>query len=167
VHLAVTAAGRLVMADELGLTCSADELDLSRIWPPEILAHVAYTPAEDLSAPPASGSFGAEAAVIIPCSMNTLAALAAGLAGNLVQRAGYVALKEGRPLVLVPREMPVTRIDLENMARLAEAGAVIMPAMPGFYHRPKTVGDIVDFVVAKILARLGIEHGLDVRWPRK
>jgi len=98
--------------------------------------------------------------------MNTLAALAAGLAGNLVQRAGYVALKEGRPLVLVPREMPVTRIDLENMARLVSAGAVVMPAMPGFYHHPRTVGDIVDFVVAKVLARLGIEHGLDMRWPR-
>jgi 4-hydroxy-3-polyprenylbenzoate decarboxylase len=167
VHLVATAAGRLVMADELGLGGPADELDLAGIWPPDILAHITYTPAEDLSAPPASGSFDAEAAVIIPCSMNTLAALAAGLAGNLVQRAAYVALKEGRPLVLVPREMPVTRIDLENMARLASVGAVVMPAMPGFYHRPRSVGDIVDFVVAKVLARLGIEHGLDVRWPAR
>jgi len=165
VHLIVTAAGRLVLADEAGLRGPAARPDLARLWPREVLAHVAYTPAEDLAAPPASGSFDAEAAVIIPCSMNTLAALAHGLAANLVQRAGYVAMKEGRPLVVVPREMPVTVIDLENMARLARAGAIVMPAMPGFYHRPQSAADLVDFVVAKVLDRLGIAHDLDVRWP--
>jgi 4-hydroxy-3-polyprenylbenzoate decarboxylase len=140
-------------------------VDVASLWPADVRAHVSYTPAEDLAAPPASGSLDAEAAVIIPCSMNTLAALAHGLAGNLVQRAGQVALKEGRPLVVVPREMPVTPIDLENMARLAAAGAVVMPAMPGFYHHPQSVADLVDFVVAKVLDRLGIAHDLAVRWP--
>ena len=165
VHLVVTAAGRLVLADETRARVAGTAVDVASLWPADVRAHVSYTPAEDLAAPPASGSLDAEAAVIIPCSMNTLAALAHGLAGNLVQRAGQVALKEGRPLVVVPREMPVTPIDLENMARLAAAGAVVMPAMPGFYHHPKSVADLVDFVVAKVLDRLGIAHDLAVRWP--
>jgi 4-hydroxy-3-polyprenylbenzoate decarboxylase len=165
VDLIVTAAGRLVLADEAGMTGTPEKPDLASLWPHDILAGVTYRPAETLSAPPASGSFRAEAAVVIPCSMNTLAALSHGLAQNLLQRAAQVALKEGRPLVVVPREMPVTPIDLENMARLAGAGAVVMPAMPGFYHHPQRVGDVVDFVVAKVLDRLGIAHDLDVRWP--
>jgi len=164
VHLIVTKAGRLVLADELGAPLR-DARDLAPLWPPEIARHVEYTPAEKIGGGPASGSYAAEATVVIPCSMNTLAALAHGLAGNLVQRAASVALKEGRPLVVVPREMPVTTIDLENMARLASAGATVMPAMPGFYHRPRTVADLVDFVVAKVLDRLGIAHDLAVRWP--
>jgi len=165
VQLIVTAAGRLVMADETPARFRGSAADFAALWPADVLAKVAYTPAEELAAPPASGSFDAEAAVIIPCSMNTLAALAHGLSANLVQRAGAVALKEGRPLVVVPREMPMTRIDLENMARLAAAGAVVMPAAPGFYHQPKSVADLVDFVVAKVLDRLGVGHDLAVRWP--
>lgn len=165
VHLAVTPAGRLVLAEETGLGRSPGAPDFSALWPPEVLAKVTYWPAETIDAPPASGSLRADATVVIPCSMNTLAALAHGLAGNLVQRAAQVALKEGRPLVVVPREMPVTPIDLENMSRLAAAGAVVMPAMPGFYHRPQSVADLVDFVVAKVLDRLGIAHALNVRWP--
>ncbi|MCX5654363.1 MAG: UbiX family flavin prenyltransferase [Planctomycetota bacterium] len=165
VELIVTAAGRLVLADETAARFIAGVADFSALWPADVLAQVTYTPAEELSAPPASGTFAAEAAVILPCSMNTLAALAHGLSANLVQRAGAVALKEGRPLVVVPREMPMTRIDLENMARLAAAGAVVMPAAPGFYHHPRSVADLVDFVVAKALDRLGIAHDLAVRWP--
>jgi 4-hydroxy-3-polyprenylbenzoate decarboxylase len=165
VHLILSLAGRLVLADEMGLGGSAARPDLSSLWPREVLAHVTYTPAETLSAPPASGTFDAQAMVILPCSMNTLAALAGGLASNLLQRAAYVALKEGRPLVVVPREMPLTTIDFQNMARLAAAGAVVMPAMPGFYHHPQSVADLVDFVVAKVLARLGIPHDLAVQWP--
>jgi 4-hydroxy-3-polyprenylbenzoate decarboxylase len=185
VHLIITPAGRLVLADEAGLggspasaealaeaderhafaKASAGKPDLASLWPPEILAEVTYTPAEELSAAPASGSFDAEAMVVIPCSMNTLAALSHGLASNLLQRAGAVALKEGRPLVVVPREMPLTRIDIENMMRLAAAGAHLAPAMPAFYHHPKSVADLVDFVVAKILGLLGIEHDLEVDWP--
>jgi len=165
VHLIVTAAGRAVLEDEMGIRDSSAGPDLAGLWPREVRARVAYSPAEDLRAPPASGSFDTEAMAIVPCSMNTVAALAHGLSANLLQRAAYVALKEGRPLVVVPREMPLTLIDFENMARLAAAGAVVMPAMPAFYHRPKRVADLVDFVVAKVLNRLGIEHQLDVQWP--
>jgi 4-hydroxy-3-polyprenylbenzoate decarboxylase len=171
VILIITRAGRMVLNAECGVRsaeCNSDAApDLDAMWPGEVARHVTYLPAEQIDAPPASGSFGAAATVIIPCSMNTLSALAHGRAENLLQRAGHVALKEGRPLLVVPREMPVTRIDLENMLRLARAGAIVMPAMPGFYHRPKSVADLVDFVVAKVLARLGIEHDLDIRWPPK
>jgi len=165
VHLVVTRAGRLVLADEAGLGGTAEAPDFSTIWLKKVLAHVRYTPAERLDAPPASGSFGAEAVVVIPCTVNTAAAVAHGLSANLVQRAAHVALKEGRPLILVPRETPMTAMDLENLAILARAGAAVIPAMPGFYHRPRSVGDLVDFVVGKVLSRLGIEHDLDVRWP--
>jgi 4-hydroxy-3-polyprenylbenzoate decarboxylase len=165
VHLVVTRAGRLVLADEAGLTGTPDEPHFSALWPKKILLHVRYTPAERLDAPPATGSFDAEAVVVIPCTMNTAAALAHGLSTNLVQRAAHVALKEGWPLVLVPRETPMTAMDLENLAILARAGAAVIPAMPGFYHRPRSVADLVDFVVAKVLGRLGIAHDLRVRWP--
>jgi len=165
IWLVVSRPGRLVLADEAGMGGTPEAPDLASLWPADVLERVVYTPAEEISAPPASGSFGAEATVVIPCSMNTLGALAGGLAQNLVHRSAQVALKEGRPLVVVPREMPVSAIDLANMSRLAEAGAVVMPAMPAFYHRPETVGDLVDFVVAKVLERLGIAHGLEVRWP--
>jgi len=165
IELIITAAGRLVLADETPARFIAGVPDFSGLWPADVLAKVTYTPAEELAAPPASGSFDAEAAVILPCSMNTLAALAHGFSANLVQRAGAVALKEGRPLVVVPREMPMTPIDLENMARLAAAGAIVMPAAPAFYHHPRSVADLVDFVVAKVLDHLGIEHNLAVRWP--
>jgi len=165
VWLIVSRPGRLVLADEAGIGGTPEAPDLGSLWSAEVLERVTYVPAERLDAPPASGSFGAGSTVVIPCSMNTLAALAHGLSQNLVHRAAQVALKEGRPLVVVPREMPVTPIDLENMARLARAGAVVMPAMPAFYHRPASVQDLVDFVVAKVLQRLGIAHGLDTAWP--
>ncbi len=169
VSVLVTRAGRMVVHAECGpaeARRTRDETmpEATDLWPLEVARHVTLRPAEDLWAPPASGSFPVEATVLIPCSMNTLAAVAAGRAANLVQRAAAVALKEGRSPVIVPREMPVSPIDLENMARLARIGAVVMPAMPGFYHGPETVSDLVDFVVAKVLGRLGIEHGLETRW---
>jgi len=115
-------------------------------------------------APVASGSNPSDAMVVCPCSMGALAAIANGLADNLIERAADVMLKEARKLVLVPRETPVSAIHLENMLRLARAGAVILPANPGFYHHPKRVEDIVDFLVARILDQLGIEHQLVARW---
>ncbi len=165
VWLLVSRPGRLVLADEAGMGGSPDAPDLATLWPADVLQRVTYIPAERIDGPPASGSFAAEATVVLPCSMHTLAALAHGLSQNLVHRAAQVALKEGRPLIVVPREMPVTPIDLENMARLAGAGAHVWPAMPAFYHRPASVGDLVDFVVAKVLGRLGIAHDLDTAWP--
>lgn len=119
---------------------------------------------EEWFAPVASGSNPPDAMVVCPCSMGTLAAIAQGLADNLIERAADVVLKEGRKLILVPRETPLSAIHLENMLRLARAGAVILPPSPGFYHRPQTVGDVVDFVVARVLDQLAVPHALLRRW---
>jgi flavin prenyltransferase len=119
---------------------------------------------EDWMAPIASGSNPGDAMAICPCSMGTLGAIAAGLADNLIERAADVMLKERRTLVLVPRETPLSTIHLENMTRLARAGAVILPPSPGFYARPQSVGDVVDFVVARVLDQLGVDHPLGPRW---
>ena len=115
-------------------------------------------------APVASGSNAPDAMVVCPCTMGTLAAIAQGLASRLIERAADVAIKEGRKLILVPRETPFSAIHLENMLRLARAGAVILPANPGFYHHPQRVEDIVDFVVARVLDQLGVRHALMPRW---
>ncbi len=115
-------------------------------------------------APVASGSNPPDAMVVCPCSMGTLAAIANGLADNLIERAADVVLKEGRKLILVPRETPLSAIHLENMLRLARAGAVILPPSPGFYHHPQTVADLVDFVVARVLDQLAVPHALMRRW---
>lgn len=119
---------------------------------------------EEWFAPIASGSSAPDAMVICPCTMGTLGAIAAGLAQTLIERSADVMLKEGRPLILVPRETPLSAIHLENMLRLARAGAAILPANPGFYHRPASVHDLVDFVVARILDRLAIGNSLVKRW---
>jgi 4-hydroxy-3-polyprenylbenzoate decarboxylase len=119
---------------------------------------------EEWFAPVASGSNPADAMVVCPCTMGTLAAIAAGLSQNLIERAADVVLKENRKLILVPRETPFSVIHLENMLKLARSGAVILPANPGFYHHPETVQQVVDFVVARILDHLSIAHTLLPRW---
>ena len=119
---------------------------------------------EDWMSPVASGSNPADAMAVCPCSMGTLGALAAGLADNLIERAADVMLKERRTLVLVPRETPLSAIHLENMLKLSRAGAVILPPSPGFYGHPRTIEDLVDFVVARVLDQLGVEHSLGPRW---
>jgi 4-hydroxy-3-polyprenylbenzoate decarboxylase len=119
---------------------------------------------EEWFAPVASGSNPPDAMVVCPCTMGTLAAIAAGLADNLIERAADVAIKEGRRLILVPRETPFSAIHLENMLKLARLGVVILPANPGFYHHPKSVQDLVDFVVARVLDQLGVPHQLMPRW---
>ena len=119
---------------------------------------------EEWFAPVASGSNPPDAMVVCPCSMGTLAAIAQGLADNLIERAADVVLKEDRKLVLVPRETPFSVIHLENMLRLARAGAVIVPPSPGFYNRPQNVADLVDFVVARVLDQLAVPHALAPRW---
>lgn len=120
--------------------------------------------AHDRGATPASGSARSRGMVICPCSGGTLGSIAAGTSRNLVERAAEVTLKEGRPLILVPRETPLSIIYLENLLRLARAGATILPAAPGFYHRPRSIGDLVDFVVARILDRLEVPHDLMTPW---
>ena len=121
---------------------------------------------EEWFAPVASGSNPPDAMVICPCTMGTLASIAQGLAKQLIERAADVVLKEGRKLILVPRETPFSIIHLENMLRLARAGAVILPPNPGFYHHPQGVEDLVDFVVARILDQLAVPHDLMQRWGK-
>ena len=119
---------------------------------------------EEWFSPVASGSSPPDAMVVCPCTMGSLASIAHGMAGNLIERAADVVLKEGRKLVLVPRETPFSIIHLENMLRLARAGAVIRPPSPGYYHHPKRVEDLLDFVVARILDQLEVPHSLMQRW---
>ena len=118
----------------------------------------------DRGAAPASGSARNAGMVICPCSMGTLSAVSIGASRSLVERAADVMLKERRPLILVPRETPLSAIHLQNMLRLSRAGAVILPAAPGFYNRPTTVDELVDFIVARVLDQLRVEHGLSKRW---
>ena len=119
---------------------------------------------DDLAAAPASGSHRFSALVVVPCSGTTVAKIAAGIADNLVTRAAAVALKENRALILVPRATPLSAIALENLLTLARLGAVVLPPAPGFYGKPKEIGDLVDFVVARILDHLGVTHDLGPRW---
>lgn len=119
---------------------------------------------QDWMSPVASGSGAPSAMVVCPCSTGTLSAIACGASNNLIERAADVALKERRQLILVPRESPYSTIHLENMLRLSQMGAVILPASPGFYHQPQSIDELVDFVVARILNQLGIEQDLLKRW---
>ena len=153
VHAVITTSGQRVLDYECGVTME----ELSR----RVL--VLY-PNEDVGAAIASGSFRMDAMVVLPCSMKTAGAIAHGVTDDLLTRAADVTLKEGRRLLLVPRETPMHEIHLENLLRLARAGAVIMPAAPGFYHRPETLDDLVNMMVGKILDRLGIEAELFARW---
>ena len=126
--------------------------------------HVTVFDDGDRGAAPASGSARNRGMVICPCSMGTISAISQGTSRSLVERAADVALKERRSLVLVPRETPYSAIHLENMLRLTRAGAVVLPASPGFYHRPAQIGELVDFIVARVLDHLGVTHSIGRRW---
>jgi 4-hydroxy-3-polyprenylbenzoate decarboxylase len=165
--LCVTPAGAKVLRHELGIESGAGGRDLARALPgwfgPGIARSLRAFPADAVEAPASSGTALTGAVIVCPCSMGTLARVRAGFSSNLVERAADVALKEGRKLVLVPRETPLSEIHLENLLALARMGAVVLPAMPGFYHRPKTLEDLVAHVTGKILDRLGVEHA-GARW---
>jgi 4-hydroxy-3-polyprenylbenzoate decarboxylase len=130
-------------------------------------AYVTTYANEDRGAPPASGSALSAGMVVCPCSMGTLSAISVGASRSLIERAADVALKERRKLVLVPRETPLSAIHLQNMLRLSRAGAVVLPAAPGFYNRPEKISDLVDFVVARVLDQFSVPHNLGKRWDGK
>ncbi len=179
VHLTISPAAVQVVEAELGLRLDLDRFDsrqfldqirsLTKPPLPDRPASIdpqllTYHDCRDFSAGIASGSFLTDGMVICPCSMDTLASIAHGLGTNLIHRAAAVHLKERRKFIVVPRETPLSGIQLSNMTRLAEAGAIVLPAMPGFYHGPETIGDLVDFVVARVCDQLGVEHCLMRRW---
>lgn len=194
VHLTISPAAMLVMQQELGISADLDRFDArdllrSRFWGDagpqtdmqrliqEILSGLAeglaskaasdaicYYRHTDYMSPLASGSFLTGGMVICPCSGSTLSAVVHGASNNLIQRAADVHLKERRPLVLVPRETPLSAIQLDNLRRASEAGAVVLPATPGWYHGVQSLADLVDFVVARILDHLGVENRLMKRW---
>lgn len=155
-HLLLSDAAKTVLALESDIT--AAQL--------AALATRSYAPSQ-LDAGPASGSWRHDGMVVCPCSMASLAAIAHGLGTNLIHRAADVALKERRRLVLVPRETPLSTIHLANMLTAAQAGAVILPPSPGFYHQPTGIADLVDFVVARVLDALGVEHRLIRGWKEE
>jgi len=167
VYLLVSQAAQVVAKQEMDLALPGRKSELEAMLGERFAARPGQLVAfgrEEWFAPVASGSNPPEAMVICPCSMGTLAAIAAGLSDNLIERAADVALKEQRKLILVPRETPFSALHLDNMLRLARLGAVILPPAPGFYHHPKTVADLVDFVVARILDHLAVAHSLMARW---
>ena len=167
VNLLVSHAAHLVTKQELGVALPARALDLERQLSESLATRdgqLRVYGREDWNAPVASGSNPADAMVVCPCSMGTLAAIAHGTSDNLIERAADVMLKEHRQLILVPREAPFSTLHLENMLKLSRMNAVILPANPGFYHRPQSVEDIIDFIVARILDQLGVEHALMARW---
>lgn len=167
VYLLYSQAAQIVARQEMDLSLPARAKDAAAFFSARFGAAPGQLQAfgrEEWFAPVASGSNPTDAMVVCPCTMGTLAAIAAGMADNLIERAADVALKEARKLILVARETPLSAIHLENMLKLSRAGAIILPANPGFYHHPQSAQDLVDFVVARILDHVGIDHGLMPRW---
>ncbi|HUI46159.1 MAG TPA: flavin prenyltransferase UbiX [Nitrospirota bacterium] len=167
IYLSISGDGLSIMNDETGLMLKGSETDIRIALEKHLEAkegQIAYFNEGNMYAPIASGSVKVDAMVVIPCSMKTLASLANGFASNLIERAADVTLKEKRKLIIVPREMPLSAIHLRNMLTLAELGCHVIPAMPAFYHHPKRVSDMVDFVVGRVLDSMGIENDLSPRW---
>ncbi|MCL4811621.1 MAG: UbiX family flavin prenyltransferase [Vicinamibacteraceae bacterium] len=167
VDAVVTDFGRRLLRDELGEDAAVDRLDAflaARYGEGVARGRLFLHSNKDLGARLASGSQGCEAMVVVPCSMKTMAAIAHGLSRSLVERAADVMLKERRPLVVVPRETPLSLPQLRNMVALAEAGAIVLPAMPAFYQQPRTIDDLAAFVAGKILSVLGFTHTLFPAW---
>lgn len=167
VDLVITEYGRRLLIDEIGPQARVDRLQdyLEDTWGEGVRrGGWALHSNKDLGARIASGSRAAAAMAIVPCSMKTMAAVAHGLSRSLVERAADVMLKERRPLIIVPRETPMSLPQLRNMVSCAEAGAIVAPAMPGFYQRPQTISDLADFMAGRVLSLLGVDHQLYPAW---
>jgi len=167
VHLMISAAGRIVLADELNWKLPARASDVKTLLVNELACeseqlHVYGE--QQWRSPLASGSHRVPTMIVCPCTMGTLSAIACGSSDNLINRAADVMIKENRKLIVVPREAPFSALHLENMLKLARLGVCIMPPNPGFYFNPQSLEDIVDFVVARLLDQAGIEHSLMPRW---
>ncbi len=163
VHLTISASGARALSEELQLEVDLNNFELTSligISSPRVIYHHE----SDIAAPIASGSFRTEGMIVVPCSMGSVASIANGMSRNLIQRAADVCIKEKRPLVLVPRETPLSPIHLENMLKLSRLGVCVLPAMPGFYHFPKDVDDLLNFIITKILDQFGIDTKLIQRW---
>jgi 4-hydroxy-3-polyprenylbenzoate decarboxylase len=163
VHVVFSESALRVLHDEEGVALSASQLSYVNLFARTAENVFFYNP-RDIGARIASGSMRADGMVVIPCSMSTLGAIAHGIPSHLVHRAADVTMKEGRPLILVPRESPLSAIHLENMLTLSRLGVKIVPAMPGFYSRPQSVDDVVDQFVMRVLDSMGIENSLGKRW---
>lgn len=161
VRLIVSRTGWRLLQEELDIGGEQDLRAQTGDW-----SNVILYPDDDRGATPASGSAPSMGMVVCPCSMGTLASIAQGTTRSLIERAADVVLKERRKLILVPRETPYSMIHLENMLRLTQAGAVVLPASPGFYNRPQSMNDLYDFIVGRVLSQLGIEHRIGPRWER-
>lgn len=165
VYLAVSHEARLIVKDEMGLDWGSDFPETLEILKKRYSGfELTYCDERDMTAPIASGSVPTQGMVIAPCSMKALAGIAHGFSSNLIERAADVTLKEKRPLVLIPRETPLSQIHLKNMLTLAEMGATLVPAMPAFYNHPRTIEDLVRFVVGRVLDALKIENRIYRRW---
>jgi 4-hydroxy-3-polyprenylbenzoate decarboxylase len=164
IDIVITPAGKQVMKEELGVK---DFEKIDRLGLFKIKGNIKIWENDDFEAPFMSGSNAPEAVVIIPCSVGKLSAIANGISSNLLERMADVAIKERKQLILVVRETPLSLIHLENMVKVARAGAQILPAMPAFYHQPKKIDDIVNFIVGKVLNLLKIDHQLFKGWRKR
>ena len=166
-YVCVSGEGLLILSDETELHLKGSETDIQYALTKHFKARegqITYFDEDNMYVPIASGSVAVDAMVVIPCSMKTLASIANGFASNLIERAADVTLKEKRKLIIVPRETPLSPIHLRNMLALAETGCHIIPAMPAFYHHPKDISELVDFVAGRVLNSMGIENELAPRW---
>lgn len=171
VYLTITKEGSLILKEEVGFDWRGSEKDVEKKIKRDLKIAGAYRDKnmrffdeENLFAPISSGSQKVDAMVIIPCSMKTLSGIVHGYTNNLIERSADVMIKEGRPLIIVPRETPLNTIHLRNMLSLSEIGVKIIPAMPGFYNHPRKIDDLINFIVGKVLDSLGIENTIYRRW---
>jgi flavin prenyltransferase len=166
VHLTISPSAQKVLAIEHGINLDLHNFKAAALKIPNAERAV-YHPYDNVAAPMASGSFRVEAMAIVPCSMGCVGAIAHGISDDLIQRGADVMIKERRPLVIVPRETPLSAIHLENLLTLSKLGVTVLPASPGFYGKPQKVSEMVDFIVARVLDHMGVDHALGPRWGEK